>query len=246
MILTSPQNPIVKKLLSLVHKKGIQEHGQCLVSSPKVTEEYILSQKNKDLFWVKTDSMALPEGSWQKTITLSPELFNQIDVIGTRSPVLCVPTPTQYELNELDQKKSAIYCALGDPSNLGALVRSAMAFNIQQMVLLKEACHAFLPRATRAATGYNFTMNFFKGPSIHDLNNDNLVALDMNGLPIGRVELSENIHCLIGQEGQGIPNNFSGQRISIPMHDKVESLNATVSSSILLYEWNRQRELENQ
>ncbi|MEM7646121.1 MAG: RNA methyltransferase, partial [Pseudomonadota bacterium] len=125
------------------------------------------------------------------------------------------------------------------PTNLGALVRTCAAFDWPQVVLLKEAAHPYLPKAIRAASGTCLATSFFKGPSILDLTDPEILALDMNGTPLTSQHVKKDLKLLVGEEGLGIPQNFPGQKVQIPISNKVESLNATIATSLLIYEWGK-------
>ena len=55
---------------------------------------------------------------------------------------------------------------LGDPQNIGSLIRSCAAFGIKKLILLEESSSPFLPKSLRAASGQIFNVPLFKGPSI--------------------------------------------------------------------------------
>ena len=190
-------------------------------------------------FWVTTEKFNLPPGPWQRTITLSSELFNQLDVCGTNKPLLCAETPQIKNMNDLDEKEATLFVALSDPTNLGALVRTCAAFDWKQIVLLKESANPFLPKAIRAASGTCFANSFFKGPSIQELNDPQIIALDMHGEALQPQHIKSDLKLLVGEEGKGVPINFSGQKLQIPISNKVESLNATIATSLLIYEWSK-------
>ena len=238
MTISSRQNDLFKKLLSLTKSKGLKDNQQCLVSGEKITQE--ISQLTKiPFFWIHSESQTLPPGSWNKTVSLSQELFNELDVCGTHKPILCVDFKKIKERDQLDNNKAAVFCALSDPTNLGALIRTCAAFGIEQIVLLKESGHPFLPKAIRAASGSSLSMEMFKGPSIQDIVTPDIVALDMNGSMLSSNHLKKNMKILVGEEGQGVPLSFPGERIHLPISNKVESLNATIAASLLVYEWSK-------
>jgi TrmH family RNA methyltransferase len=132
-----------------------------------------------------------------------------------------------------------LFVALSDPTNLGALIRTCAAFDWQQIVLLKEAAHPFLPKAIRAASGTCFASRFFEGPSIKDLSDPEILALDMEGRNLKKSDIPKNLKLLVGEEGQGVPSTFPGRKVQIPISNRVESLNATIAASFLVYEWSK-------
>ncbi|MBY0384260.1 hypothetical protein K2X05_03800, partial [bacterium] len=204
--LESTSNALFKKLLSLTKSKGVKEERLCLVAGEKIIAEQISLSAPKEAFWVYTSedhSMFAMQPDLQ-LILVSKEMFRELDVVGSEKPLLCLPVPeiekwspsTPIEQNEL-------LCALGDPNNLGALLRSAKAFGIENVVLLEESCHPFHPKAIKASSGACFGLNYFKGPSIKKLGDvKNILALDMNGKSVREFNFKGSWRILLGEEGQ--------------------------------------------
>ncbi len=243
MIIKSSKNPVFKKLLSLTKSKGLKEEGLALVSGEKITKK-ITGFSHPNPFWITTEDRVPSPGSQGvhgQTVRLSKELFDCLDVCGTCKPLLCCQYPRSKVFSDLNSNLAALYVAVSDPGNLGALVRSCVAFHWFQIVLLSESSHPFLPKVIRGSSGAVFKATFFEGPSIRDLSDPEIVALDKNekAFHFNEKKLKKNLKLLVGEEGQGIPENFSGQRLSIPISREVESLNTTVAASLVLYEWSR-------
>ncbi len=238
MLIESAQNSLFKTLLSLTKNKGVKQEKQALVSGEKITLEISKLAKIPS-FWITTENMPLPSGNWSRTVTLTDALFKKLDVCGTRHPLLCANVPSIKSVGDLEPHHSTLYVALSDPTNLGALIRTCAAFNWHQIVLLKESANPFLPKAIRAASGTCFASRFFDGPSINDLMDPEIIALDMGGEKLDAKHIKKDLKILVGEEGQGVPSNFPGRRVQIPISNKVESLNATIATSLLLYEWSK-------
>jgi tRNA G18 (ribose-2'-O)-methylase SpoU len=127
-----------------------------------------------------------------------------------------------------------LLCPFGDPQNLGALVRTAYAFGVSRVVLLKEAAHPLLPKAIKASSGAILKIPLFFGPSIHQIQAP-AVALDLNGTPLNGKIWPQSLRLLLGEEGPGIPADFRGERLTLPMKNPMESLNAAVAAGIVIY-----------
>lgn len=181
-------------------------------------------------------------------IALDRAIFEQLDVSGTHAPLLLARTP---DVGDADLSKAPVglevLCALGDPSNVGALLRSAAAFGASKIILLKECASPFHPKSVRAASASTLLTPLSRGPSIRDLGhmseagslNGTILALDMNGKDLGTFVWPRNARLLIGEEGQGVPESKAFEFLSIPMSREVESLNATVAASIALYSYSK-------
>ena len=167
-------------------------------------------------------------------------------MLGTQTPILVckVPTISTWNLEEVPQGMELI-CPLGDPINVGALLRTAQAFGIKKVILLQEAATPFHPKSTRSASGAILNMELVYGPSIHELNEGrpvgSMVALDVRGADLATFDWPKNVRLLIGEEGQGLPKNQPLiHSVSIPMVTGMHSLNAMVAASIGLYAYRLQ------
>ena len=248
--ITSADNSLFRTLQDCLVAKGIKKHGLFLLSGERAVRESIAhrSAKTKYILFNEADrglAKSLIDdasGDTPASVSLANDLFKELDVFGTRAPILVLETP---ELPEADLSVSPsgleVLCSLSDPSNVGALVRSSAAFGASRLVFLKESATPFHPRAVRAASASIYSLPMAKGPSILDLaslkTNAPIVALDMSAPPIHAFEWPKNARLLMGEEGQGLPPSSAFRTVSIPIARNVESLNATVAASIALYSY---------
>ncbi|MFW6284688.1 MAG: TrmH family RNA methyltransferase, partial [Desulfosalsimonas sp.] len=130
-----------------------------------------------------------------------------------------------------------------DPENVGAVIRSAVAFGAKNIVLLAEAAHPFHPRAIRASGGAVMHANLMQGPSISDLPDDlPVAALSMEGRSLAEFDFPDTFALLPGVEVPGLPAGFRKNAVSIPMGGTVESLNAAAAAAVALYAWSRAKQ----
>lgn len=244
--ISSDQNPVFRTLRECLQTKGIKKHGLFILSGEKVVQETIKQYpeqiRNLILPSEFYDTSTLLEGDRDgfSTLSLTPKLFDELDIFGTHYPLLVLKVP---DIEKADLTRAPegleVLCALGDPSNLGAMIRSAAAFGVHRIILLKESATPFHPKAVRAASATTVMMKFSKGPSIHELETSSVfgpvVALDMEGEPLNSFLWPENVRLLIGEEGPGVPASSGFKRLMIPMQKGVESLNASVATGIALY-----------
>jgi TrmH family RNA methyltransferase len=142
-------------------------------------------------------------------------------------------------------------CAgLQDPGNLGTIIRSAEAFGASGVLTTEGTVSSANPKVARASAGSVFRLPVIKLPV-----NQILAALEENsirlavtsshlGRPVHEIDLTLRTAIFIGSEGQGVPRillDAADDAILIPHSPKVESLNAAIAASILLYEAQRQR-----
>lgn len=241
----SASNSIYKDLALLLTSKGIQKQKKTLISGEKILQEKLTKIPTDSFFIYHSETHSLFEQAPHlQCLVLAKDLFKTLDVVGTNAPLICksIDALKNWEPPNGPPQEHQVLCALGDPSNLGAVIRSAYAFGFRQMILLEECANPYLPKVTKAASGYNLDMAFEKGPSIQslpknfDLAKSYLAALDMNGTSIHSWDFSKPLFWLMGEEGLGVPNTLQCQKVSIPMDNGVESLNAATTASILFYE----------
>lgn len=245
--ITAGTGKIMKELRSLLGGRGIRRHGRALVSGEKAIRDLVrLRPELIEAAAVPDDWRGqlpvLPGGT--VTYRLSRELFRELDVHGTAYPLLAAATPDMQPLDADEPADILLLVPFQDPSNVGAVIRSAAAFGIECAVLLEEAANPFLPRSIRAAGPHVFTISWRRGPSIRDLGGIGrpLVALAAEGEDIERVQLPPRFALLPGMEGPGVPDTASADiTVAIPMEPHVESLNAAVAVSIALYRLYRRR-----
>jgi 16S rRNA (guanine527-N7)-methyltransferase len=129
-----------------------------------------------------------------------------------------------------------------DPENVGAAIRSAAAFGVARVVLLREAAHPFHPKSARAAGPAVFQVPLLSGPAIGELTvrGAPLLALSRTGGAIDLAEWPERFGMVVGLEGPGLPTGLEvSQSLRIPISPDVESLNAAAAAAIALFAWRR-------
>lgn len=237
----SPQNPQFKLWESALDSRGLKKHGKFLLAGLKTVPEALARHPGRFERLLVTDpaqvaGWTLPPGV--EPVQLAPALFRTLDVSGTNFPLLVgtVPTLPQLELSQPPQGLELL-CALGDPSNLGALLRSAAAFGASRIVLLEGAAHPFHPKCLRAASNAQFELTLLRGPRWAEVNAaaGPLYALDAGGADLSTFRWPDDLRLILGEEGQGVPADCPAIRLSVPTTGAVESLNATVAASTALF-----------
>ena len=246
--ITSKENANFKRWYQLLDARGIRKNKQFLLFGEKVIAE-VLQEHPKfclELIYPKSWQYPLQTPKTLLHYYLDNQLFKVLDLLGTQTPILVckVPTISTWNPEEAPQGMELI-CPLGDPINVGALLRTAQAFGIKKVILLQEAATPFHPKSTRSASGAILNMELVHGPSIHELNEGRLVgsmvALDVCGADLSTFDWPQNVRLLIGEEGQGLPKNQPLiHSVSIPMVTGMHSLNAMVAASIGLYAYRLQ------
>ena len=136
-----------------------------------------------------------------------------------------------------------------DPGNLGTIIRSAVAFGIDTIVLSNDSVDLYNPKVVRSTKGMLFKVNVIVRdiPTfLKELEGYTIYGTDvLDGVDIRNEILPDKIVIVIGNEGMGISNivrKYCHKFIYIGMNKECESLNAGVAASIIMYEvskkWN--------
>lgn len=240
--ITSRANEIFKSLLSLADARGIRKEKKFIVSGKKLIDEILSSPRLKaSLESVVVDSShEIPEGT-QRALVLAPQLFREVDVLGTRCPLALMRIPELCAWQGDTTPGVTVFIPFQDPSNVGAAIRSAVAFGVRRVILLKEAASPFLPKAVRAAANALFEVELLSGPALDALveSDKKIWRLDAKGKEIAQAEFENSVMLLPGVEGFGFRKAGNTTALRIPISDKVESLNAQTALAIALYEIER-------
>lgn len=242
--ITSSANAHFKRWRELASGPGIRKHGQFLLMGERLVREFLAQPGFAIAAEITSPGMPAlcPQiaGLAQTPVfTLAKALFNEIDVIGTHSNLLVLECKALPELApETPASGLEVLCPLGDPSNLGALARSALAFGASKLVLTTESTSPWHPKAIKASAGAVLKLPLYRACSLQDFctRSTSLWALDLQGQGVDEVRWPADLRLLVGEEGRGIPPLETLSRIAIPTQG-VESLNATVAASIALYAW---------
>lgn len=244
-VIESDSNAIFKNLKKLLGGRGVKKQGKTLVCGDRLTAEVMKRSPGRCLAWIGSGDRnppppdAPPGLEW---FQLAPDLFQTLDVFGTRHPIvlLDVPPPEPWRPEADPLSGCSLLVPFQDPENVGAVIRSAVAFNVDRIILLAESANPFHPKAVRASAGTVFSARLFQGPSLSEIPPDlPVIALAASGQPLGRAPFPESFFLLTGMEGPGIPPGWQKNAVAIPMAPDVESLNAAVATAIALYEWRR-------
>ncbi len=232
-----------KTLLSSIQQSSTQQDSAQFDSTP---EAWLISTASLDKHLA-----AVGEASAREVFELSKPLYEELDVFGTHGP-LRVSRFTPIEKLENDGSRLddfphfEVVVPCGEPSNLGSIVRSAVAFGAHRVVLAPGAAHPFHPKSIRSSSGAVFEMSFLRASSWDLLlqpSSAKLFALDAGGIDISKIQWPQKCRVILGEEGAGLPEQVRRsaeiQLVGIPV--AFESLNVAVSASIALFSWSKSK-----
>lgn len=247
--INSVQNDTVKLILSLQQKKHIEKNGVCFVEGEKIVHELINAKKPVKTVFVTEQK--LPEilktvkqsALYIEVIEINEKVAQKISNTITNAGVFALlqigKTPT-FNVKE----KFIVLDNLQDPTNLGAVIRTALAYDYKQIILLNSV-YAYLPKVIRASMGYVLNVNIFNYSfnQLEHLVKENslpLICAHLKGENINSFVNIHNVYGIVaGNEGQGVSDqvlNLCTNFVNIPMKNEVESLNVAVSLAIMMHQ----------
>ncbi|HZJ48313.1 MAG TPA: RNA methyltransferase, partial [Acidimicrobiia bacterium] len=172
---------------------------------------------------------------------VSPEVLERLaPTQHPRGPVAVMAIPPTSAVS-----RSCLFLwGIGDPGNVGTLIRSASAFGMD-VAVDSTSSDPWSPKALRAAAGAHFRTTIEMGATLISLRSRGFTAVAAvprtGSDPAGLGDLSP-VAIIVGSEARGLPTsvvNGADQLVTIPMPGGMESLNAGIAGAILAYEWSR-------
>jgi RNA methyltransferase, TrmH family len=257
---SSRQNALVKDLRKALSQGEPTAEGYLAVEGVRMIEEAIRSGlRFQAVFFSESGSAhatrLLPQiGSQVEVLLLPDEVF--VSAVSTESPqgvaALVKLRPHKFEdLMEAGADSLLVGVAgIQDPGNLGTIIRSAEAFGARAVLLGEKTVSHFNPKAVRGSAGSLLRQPLLRvklGESITALKQRGVKVLATSshkGKPLHEADFTGAAMIVVGNEGAGVPQeilSMADELVTIPHAPRVESLNAGIAASILLYEAARQR-----
>ncbi|MFN8384064.1 MAG: RNA methyltransferase [Anaerolineales bacterium] len=255
-MITSNHNPKIKLVRALLSRaRDRREAGAFVVEGVRLVEEAIHS--NWPMRFVLYDD-SLSERGMSKVENLKSQGVDAEEVSTSVMKAMSETENPQGILAVLNEFQLPIPESLSfilipdqirDPGNLGTLLRSAAATGVQAVLIPSETTDAFAPKVLRSGMGAHFKL------PIHSMSWDEIETVikpaglqvliaDMDGRSCWEIDLRQPVALVIGSEAEGASeaaNKLANGKISIPMSGMMESLNAGVAGSVLMFEVVRQR-----
>ena len=237
MGITSTNNEKIKFYQKLKQKKYRDQEKLFLVEDEHLVNEALKKGVVKEIFTLdKNKTYDVP------TYYVNEKVMKVLSSQVTSAKLIAVCN----HLQERECRGNIILLDnIQDPGNLGTIIRSAVAFNFDSIILSENSVDLYNPKVIRASEGMLFNINVIRCEINEFLNNlDNSytkITTDVkNGKNIKEIKF-DKCAIVIGNEGSGVSSEVSSlcdEKVYINMSSNCESLNAGVSASILMYEVN--------
>jgi TrmH family RNA methyltransferase len=260
-------NPLVKQLRLAFSRAELTESGDCAIEGLRILEEAIRSGLRLSAVFFRESAQdraerLLPQiGAQVETLLLPDKLFDTLVPSESPQGVAALVRLKEFSLDDVTERVQVgpivVLSGLQDPGNLGTILRSSEAFGSAGVVLGEGTVSPFNSKVVRASAG-----SVFRLPVIHGHGKSGTAKLEEvseklrakglrliatsshKGTPLDQADLKGAVAIYFGNEGSGLPREVMAkmdETVVIPHTAQVESLNAGVAASIVLYEAARQR-----
>ncbi len=240
-VISSLQNERIKNLSKLLDKKYRDLEGKFLVEGEHLVEEAFKSGLLLEV--IKCEDVL---GDYDVPTTLvTYEVIKKLS--NTVNPQRIIGVVKKIEEKELG-KKVLILDDIQDPGNLGTIIRSSLAFNVDSIVLSNNSVDKYNDKVIRSSEGMIFHINIVRKDieslisELHDTGYKVYGTKVDGGTSVDKIDISNKYALVVGNEGNGVKEsvlNLCDDYVYIKMNSSVESLNVGVATSIILYELNK-------
>lgn len=258
-MITSSSNPQLKYVQQLAKKaRTRKEDGVFLVEGPRMFYEAPKAQIKKsylsERFYNSMEDRSVLEGTdWE---LVEDSVFDKMSATMTPQGVLCVLRQPSYRMEDLLKKEKPLLVFLEnlqDPGNMGTIFRTAEGAGADGIIMTADCVDIYNPKTIRSTMGSIYRMPFVclkEGEMLKTLTymRERGIATCAAHLKgehtYDKEDYTTGCAFMIGNEGNGLTDEAAqaaSLKVRIPMEGKLESLNASVAASILLYEAYRQR-----
>lgn len=238
-VITSSDNPLIKTVIKLKQRKYRYKYGKFILEGYRLIKDSVSDGFDIKVIVAESKYSEYVD-KFDNVIAVSDRLFDKIsETVNSQGIIAIAPLP---EFKDKPHSRLCLYLdGIGDPGNLGTIIRTACACGFTDIVL-SDCVDVFNPKTIRSSMSAFRHCNFIlANDDGKQLDGYTLVCADAGGQSIvrERTNLQDKSLCLIiGNEANGISEAMRKRAdviVSLPMENGIESLNAAVSASVIMY-----------
>lgn len=254
--ITSSDNPRLKLVRRLQTRKGRSRESKYVIEGVNLFHEALANKPDIDFIAVSDDYAhidrvrGLAEDSDLSVCEIPAAVFSKLTDAGEGVGILAVmrmKVRGTEILEDTDPDSNILILdRIQDPGNLGTMIRTAVAAGYGAVIALPGTADIYSPKVLRATAGMIYEIPFAYAGSeetliqaVRDSGRQLAVTSPYADTPYYDVDLSRRTALVIGNEGRGVSDGLleaADVKVILPMKGRIESLNAAVSASILMYE----------
>ncbi len=240
MVIESVQNEKIKYFRKLRETKYIKEYKEFIVEGEHLVEEAIKNGYAKEIILLNGKDY----NTDLNKIYVSDNVLKSISLLKT--PQYIMALCNVIDNKEIKGSRLLLLDNVSDPGNLGTIIRSSVAFNIDTIILSEDSVNLYNDKVVRSSEGMIFNTNIITmnlSDSIKEIKNKGIkvYGTDLKGSKyLHEFNKPTSFALIVGNEGMGMKKeilDLCDENIKIEMNNNCESLNVGVATSIILYEW---------
>lgn len=249
-VIQSKDNPRIKNAVKLSKDAKFRaETGLFFASTPKVVMDILNAGfVAESLFFMQDEYDVYENQLANQPVYIITDVVNQkLSEDKTSQGVFGVFKMKKPDINKIFSAKRLIVLEdIQDPGNMGAIMRTALAFGYENIVTSFKCADIYSPKVLRSSMTASVKLNVYKVKDIPQLVEDlskqgfSTVATCLeNSKELGSEKIQLPVAVLIGNEGNGLSEDTikaSRYKVKIPMSEQIESLNAAVSAGVMMWE----------
>ncbi len=248
----SKENNQYKELKLIINKKN----DFIFIEGKKIFEEAFKKSAQIETIFLDKKNLHLldkyPKALSKKVTFMSNDLISSLFTTENKPEsddlILAIAKQKLWSISDLIKPKGPIVLLdrIQDPGNLGVILRSALAFNAGGVILTNNSVYPYITKVVRASAGAIFDLPIVCTNDLSDIKSElksenyNFIGtVKSGGKSLKDIDLKQQNVFMFGNEGSGISEeitSLSDELLTIPQSDKVESLNLSVSVSLILWE----------
>ena len=254
-VITSKDNDVIKNIRKLKDKKYREIENKYIIEGIKLIEEAIEENAKIDTVVVCEDCVQnktiepklLYEIAKYNCVYVSEKVFNVVTEVTNPQGILAVVEKENKE-SQINYNEDVIVVLDGiqDPGNLGTILRTVDSVGLHQIIVSKQTADAYNPKVVRSTMGAIYRVKVIVSEDlVKTLKEIKKHKYKVLATSLDEADMIyEKKVIVIGNEANGVSSEIleiADQKIKIPMLGKTESLNASVATSVILYEYVRRK-----
>lgn len=242
-MITSLDNNKIKNIIKLRDNKNIKEENKFIIEGIHLIEEAYKKGLLLEIYKLEGFDISFNV----ETNVVTEQIMKKISTMDSMCNIIGI-CKTNIS-NEIKGNKILLLDAIQNPGNLGTILRSALGFNIDTVILGLGTCNLYNEKVLRSTGGAIFNLNIVVDnleKYIEEIKKRNIPLYGTNvnnGIDVRKIENKETYAIIMGNEGNGLNEkyrNMCDKNIYIKTNDKLESLNVAMATSIILYELDKE------
>ena len=250
-VISSKDNEIIKSIKKLKDKKYRDIENAYIIEGIKLLKEAIAEKADIKQIIICDDCEKTEEIAKYECSYVTSKVFNYLTEVKTPQGILAVIGKTPKD-QEIDYTQDIIVALddIQDPGNLGTILRTVDSIGLNQILVSKETADSFNPKVVRSTMGAIFRVKVIECGNLTEKLKE--ARKHKYKVVVSSLQTNNSVYdidykkklIVIGNEANGVKKEIqemADEKIKIPMLGKTESLNASVATGIILYEYVRQK-----